>query len=132
MQIITPMELYWITRLDNINVACAILLTVFAISMIMSGSILFGDVNIDYEQHKLNKKARRYTLLTFRLSVFAVFLLISAVVLIPSTKEMAIIKVLPAIVNNPSVQKECSDLYRLAKNGLQELVTSDKTNEKTK
>jgi len=48
----------------------------------------------------------------------------------PSSKTMAMMKVIPAIANNEDVQGECKELYGLAKQGLKELVTDDEEGEK--
>lgn len=42
--------------------------------------------------------------------------------LLPSPKVAAAMYVIPAIANNETVQREASELYQLAKRGLQELV----------
>jgi hypothetical protein len=56
--------------------------------------------------------------------VAIVFALISA--LLPSSKTAAAMLILPAIVNNEAIQQEAGDLYRLAKQGLSELVKPDR------
>lgn len=45
---------------------------------------------------------------------------------IPSTKTAAAMIVVPAIANNETIQEEAGDLYKIAKEGLRELVKPDK------
>ncbi len=116
---ITPMELYWITRLDNLQFVISILTVFSTIATIILG-IMFVVVNND-DDFKDNLPITRksfYTLLPITLIIMV------AGVLVPTTKEAAAIIIIPKVVNSDFVQtklpKEADALYELTKAWLME------------
>ena len=116
---ISPWTIYWITRLDGI-IACFIPLAV--LSFLFIGVLMFlWFMESDRKAHitmvsddvyKLLPKYIRWLLVG---GVFGVLGLIFT----PTTKQMAVIYLIPAIANNEQIQAEASELYDLAKDYLE-------------
>lgn len=116
---ITEEMLYWIFRLDSLRSgfwAITLLGTIFVIcaTFLRSEFAEWNSKSLE-EYHALCKK------IIFNRNIVAVITVISALALIflPSTKEMAAIKIIPVIYNSDFVQKELpkegKELYDLAK-----------------
>ena len=118
---ITESQIYWITRCDAIHtvllVACVPFLafTIFVFGLCIA-------VLVDDEARRLWGHALAHRLIPFWL--IAAVPLISVKVFVPTTKEMALIKVAPALVNSELVQTtipaEAKEIYALAKTALAE------------
>ena len=96
---ITPMQMYWLLKLDDIfNASLPLfILAIFVFVVCSIGTVIYKDDD-DYKgQYKGFKTIRN-------ISVWFVLLFGSIVVFLPSTKQMATIYVVPAIVNNERVQ----------------------------
>ena len=93
---ITETTLYWITRLDNINAFLGILL---ALSIFAAAVFLIIRVHPDCTSDE-----RRLGRLGLRLMIPFIFIFSLGLVLLPTTKEMCAIKVIPALVNNEKIQ----------------------------
>ena len=96
---ITPMQMYWLLKLDDIiSISLAVfVLTLFGFVICLVGAIIYkGEEYFECEYNKF--KTGRNILFWF------VLLFGSIVVFLPSTKQMAAIYVVPAIVNNERVQ----------------------------
>ena len=92
---ITPMQMYWLLKLDDIRVLCGF--SVGIIAAVMAFSLL---TYLNEEENSIKKKAT----VGFIYSIFGLCLSISALTFLPSTKQMAGIYVVPAIANNEKVQ----------------------------
>ena len=112
---ITEEMLYWIFRLDAIKVFCIFIeLIVGALSLVLT-CYLISIHDVVAPDHPLYKK--------FWITAFGMYaaLIVSTLTLIflPSTKEMAAIKIIPVICNSEFVQKELpkesKELYDIAK-----------------
>lgn len=112
---ITEEMLYWIFRLDAIKGFCFIFLLVGGLATVLLTAHLIIDKDyIDFSDYFYKR------LLIF---VKSMYILISIAILtlifLPSTKEMAAIKLIPVIYNSDFVQKELpkegKELYDLAK-----------------
>lgn len=114
MDIITPAEMYWILKLDDIRnaVQClGICFTIFAIVVTIARLIMCGP--------PATRKAPR-TLIAIS------SILIIASTLLPTTKQYAAIKVVPLILNSDAVKTvaaDAKDLYALGIQGLKEALT---------
>ena len=113
--IITPAQMYWITRLDtfsNIFLMFSIIFTIITIMLfvVLFGSIADGDEGCIASAIKLLAICCPMQLIN-----------ICGVAFTPSTKEMCAIYAIPAIVNNEKVQGIGEDFYVLAKEWMQEL-----------
>ena len=112
--------LYWITRLDGLN----ILLQIFggvAVAVIFV-SIIFGGMC-----HAEEGKWPRIASWGSGIGGLLAMLVAMACVLVPTTKEAAVILVVPAIANNETVQGEAGELYQLAKHWLEKQAGEEET-----
>lgn len=137
---ITTTEMYWLTRLDSVKEVMDGFFAVFmvftvilaAIAVLVYGLGTFtGNNTYDVfsgmpgdELKSVHARLRR----TSARCVMAAFLLLSASMatgllnaLLPTTREMAAIVMVPAIVNNEKVQTVGNKLYDLAAEWLGEL-----------
>lgn len=97
---ITPMQMYWLLKLDDIfNASLPLfILAMFVFVVCSIGTVIYKDDD-DYKgQYKGFKTIRN-------ISVWFVLLFGSIVVFLPSTKQMAAIYVVPAIANNEKIQQ---------------------------
>jgi hypothetical protein len=127
--IISPWTLYWITRLDAVGglacaltVAGAVVVGIIAFLLIVNSGMP--------EQIKLEENQR---VLLGRILKWCAPVLVTSVlalVFVPSTKEMAVITVVPAIANSEKVQKEATELYDLAKDYLKKTLNTEKPEKK--
>lgn len=126
---ISAWELYFILQMDSISNGIAMLALftiVIACALLMAGGFQrdkasgYGDCTdqpVWQAGYALQKKALKYFVVA-GVMVFASFLL-------PSTRTLAAMVVVPAIVNNTAVQKEAGELYQLAKQALANAVSDD-------
>lgn len=110
---ITSWELYWITRLDGIlNASIGVAVLGFVVAL-FSSLVLFIE-----EKEKARPWIKRGFITGFLFGAIAV--------LIPSSKEMAAILVLPKIANSQLIQQkipqEAAELYTMAKEWMKEKV----------
>lgn len=137
---LTETTIYFITRLDDVKAVFHGTFIVSGILVIVSSFavlVLLSDVgtnpNMIIEEWKKLMKWWKSVRLTC-LVLFIVFSVVYA--LTPTTKEMAAIKVIPAIANSQDIQEIGQDFKVLAKEWLNELrpeksFPSDKDNEKS-
>lgn len=96
---ITTWEMYWFTRLDGLNSAAISLFVIGAVAMIfciVGFSAFVLDENDDM-QRRIKPLLTVSILTTVVGAVVAIF--------VPTTKEMAAIKVIPMIANSEQMQK---------------------------
>ena len=96
---ITEAELYWITRLDNIRTFFLICSCLGGIIFICSLPVYVVNLLDDYED--ICKTSRK--LISTALAVLIILGI--GLILTPTTKEMAAIKVIPMIVNSDTTLK---------------------------
>lgn len=112
---ITEEMLYWIFRLDTIHMFCFVVLLVGGLVTTLITVHLIIDKNyIDFSDYFYKR------LLIFVKSMYVIIgIAILTLIFLPSTKEMAAIKLIPVIYNSDFVQKELpkegKELYDLAK-----------------
>lgn len=126
---ITESTIYWITRLDGIHnflISLCIITGFLAVLSLITFLSTFMASEGEEDFHPAMKFELRACLIGIVL--FVVFSLAS--VFIPTTKEMALIKVLPAISNSRFVSeelpKEAGEIYMLAKEALKEKLVGEK------
>lgn len=118
---ITSTQLYWLTRLDAICTSIGVftvLTALLSIALVIAGCVLRCAVK-EYSWQDDNRiKAERETgrrLHGYAKRVVFVFCALSCIgTLIPSTKEMAAILVIPQIANSEKVQEVGGKIYDLA------------------
>lgn len=122
---LTETTIYFITRLDDVKAVFHGIVIVSGMLVLASSIavlILFSDAGTNSkliidEWKKLIKWWK-----SVRLTCFVLFIVsLVAYALTPTTKEMAAIKVIPAIVNSQDVQEIGQDFKVLAKEWLDEL-----------
>ena len=121
---ITPTQMYLITRLDSIH--CVFGVAIIP-AMILAGiAALIGLLNY---ASGFGDKDRSFgaRLLRMSLRVFAICVVASIFeALIPTTKEMAAITVVPRIANNERLQEAGNRLFDLATAWMEELAQKKK------
>lgn len=109
---ITPTQMYWLTRLDGINQALGMLLLIILLvcsAMTIIGMMLRADNcerDTEYDTGKKLHKAAIWLVCPFLLTLVCY-------VLTPTTREAAAIVVVPAIANSEKVQDIGNGLYDL-------------------
>jgi hypothetical protein len=111
----SELELYLITRLDEIKTLLFIVSVFFSITSIVY-FLLKWDDDID-DTTIFEKRSRR----------FFVAAVISAVLFIatPKTEEMVIIKVIPKVIKNEQVQKLPTNLLKFINSWLEKNINQD-------
>ena len=106
MNEITSLNLYLITRLDNIILLIYLLCVFASTALIILYMVEISDID-DNKDFKKNYKYKKQLTL---------FIIISLVIntLIPTTKEMIMIKVLPKIANNKALSTDVKKLYNIS------------------
>jgi hypothetical protein len=119
--------MYWITRLDSIHVVFNVFLVLFSISFVSMGiPIILEIFGVECFREDSSPRLFRYLWLG---ALFGLFLSLAGYVLVPTTKEMVVIKVVPAIANNRDVKALGEEFPRMAKEWL-ESQFKDKDNNK--
>ena len=112
---ITESTIYWITRLDELKGGVEgfgiALVIIFVVALIFSCLARFAD-----EIERATKFVITFSILSF---LSGLFLFSSA--LIPTTKEMCAIKIVPLIANDEQVQELPSKFVDLANEWFEEL-----------
>lgn len=125
---ISPWTLYWVLTLDNIKDFCTIIMIVTTIALVLTSTIL---VTNSFAPLIEGKPLRAYKCSLYITLVLFVGSLIGNA-FIPSTKQMAAIIVVPAIVNSKIVQEdipnEAKELYKLTKDAVEEFLKKGKEN----
>lgn len=93
---ITPMQMYWLLKLDDIRAFCAFFVG-FAILAIIISLAVYNDDETE--------RVRKYATVRFVLCLFGLGLFGGALTFLPSTKQMAAIYVVPAIANNEKMRQ---------------------------
>ena len=124
---ITPMQMYWLLKLDDIGAFC--IFAIFAcIALLFIPVMAYCNVNDD-----LNEKEKKGARILFCLAVIGGVFFGAVKTLLPSTKQMAAIYVVPAITNNEKIQQIggktldiTNQLLDLTKDYLSEKAAADK------
>ena len=138
---ITPSTIYWLTRLDGIrytlNYAYEFLAFVSIIAIAASVVLLLlsrftgNDLcdmfsgKSDEELNKIHGDLRRWSLSAVKrgtMGLALAFLMMLSHALIPTTKEMAAIIVVPRIANSETVQQLGDGIVNLAQEWMKELA----------
>lgn len=123
---ISPWTLYWILCLDNIRELCSIIVLLTTIVLVFMSTILLTS-NV---APLIEGKALR----AYKCSLYISLILFAGALIgnafIPSTKQMAAIIVVPAVVNSKIVQedmpREAKELYELTKDAVEEFLKKRK------
>ena len=121
---ITASEIYWILKLDaiqNVFLTFSFLTGVFGVAMLVSWGI---NSNLDEHLRTEEKAASCRKRFFITIPIFAFMTIATAVT--PSTKQMAAIKVIPAIANNEIVgdlSADVKELYLMGINAVKEQLS---------
>lgn len=128
---ISPLELYFILQLDSIIGVLGFVsgMSLFVICMIVLG-IVIAHAADSYHENTVHERFAPYSKFIKKTAVVTVVTGALATFL-PSTKNAAAIVVIPAIVNNETIQREAADLYGMAKQALKDAITEKTSTEKT-
>lgn len=94
----TPTELYWLTRCDNIIAVCTIILAIAIIAAVVTTFILTAGMLDTDKQEIACRKARI-------ISIIAIIICMLACMFMPTTKECIAIKVIPQIATTENCEK---------------------------
>lgn len=118
---ITSMQMYWITILDNIVFTCRLL---YAVLVAVSVILLFvgGFIRDDNPRESDTwKTGMGLHAIACKVLIPISLLMILIATLLPNTKQMAAIIVIPRIVNNEKIQEAGNRVYELAIEWMDEL-----------
>ena len=96
---ITPMQMYWLLKLDDIIGGCVLMCGVLLACMLLS-VLIFCNAN-----EMENVKVKKYAGISFLLAMIGIIFFGAVRVFLPSTNQMAAIYVVPALVNNEKIQQ---------------------------
>ena len=131
--IITPAEMYWLLKLDDIR---GIIIAVAIISLLVTiviGALCFIFNGPGYEETS-EKDRNTYIRRSIVSFIITIVIGLSAAAM-PSTKQYAAIKVVPLIVNSDAAKKiatDASDIYSMGIKALKEVLTDDSSKESAK
>lgn len=119
---ITESSIYWILKLDDIRAALSAFIVIFAVIMFLS--VLFWAI-ASVNDSRYSATAKRFFIIA--LSAFVVCG--TACAFTPSTKQMVMIKVIPAVANNKFVGEMSADakeIHRLLIKAIKEALGENK------
>lgn len=122
---ITESMVYWILKLDNI----VEMFVVFSVISILSSLITLGIWFVKREDCYNNENLDKYVKISvISFALFIAFLM--SVTFIPSTKQMAIIKIVPIIAKGEitkEIKGDAKEVYKLGVQAIKEsLITKNK------
>lgn len=122
---LSALDIYLVTRMDSLRFFFA-LVTILSAVCIAFFVICWIDAGVGCNDEEETKTKRAYA--AKRIMIFFCPLLVGAfgVILTPSTKTLAAMYVLPAVVNSEAVQQIPSELTTLTREWLQELRPAKK------
>ena len=123
---ITPFEIYLVLQMDDVKdgltVLCALTgLTAFFALFVATIGCSHDSWNTQDTRDKKDI-LRIQAIKWFKSTLVVAALSALAATLLPSTKTLAAMLVIPAIANNETVQQEASELYKMAKEALKEAI----------
>lgn len=116
--IVTPSEMYWLTRMDGIrevaSVACVLLTILSVVGLLGYVGTSIGSVVAETPEGINQARAAHRKLVWVFWGLFVGLVSSSAVyAFLPTTREYAAIKIVPAIVNNERLRTDATELYDL-------------------
>lgn len=111
---ITESMMYWITRLDRLNVFMGMSISICVFLVITAGAA-WSNAKNDSEAHEYMR--------LMKWSFVAAFIFAIGLVFTPSTKEMAAIYAIPALSRSDVVQKDIPELYDMGIQYLKDKIT---------
>ena len=118
---ITESTVYWILKLNNIIDLCIGLLIPSSITSLVL--LVVYVLACDADDTVTMPKLRRFLRISVPISILLAFI----VTFLPNTKQMAMIKVIPAIANSEiaeEMSKDAKELYKMGVDAIKEQLTS--------
>lgn len=128
---ITESSIYWILKLDDFCTLFKVftfLTGIFSVIVVIFLAVKSATI-YDDDDRKAVKTAKKY----FFRSAILTFILSSIIALLPSTKQMAMIKVLPAIANSEIVGEmsvDAKEIYRMGIAAIKEALSENREQSK--
>ena len=119
-EIITTAQMYWLTRLTPLGQGVGVItftLVLLTFGLLISGLLMQEHGTFEDKTHRIGRKLVKASPFV---AVLAAILLI-ANCLLPTTKEMAAILIIPRVANSEKVQTVGNHLYDLACEWMEEL-----------
>ena len=128
---ISPLEIYVVLQMDSIKEALPFVVAASGISAL--GCVFVGSIGATPEIYDTDNQRDAKIVLKAAAFKWAKRLLVvcslstSMASLLPSTKTLAAMFIIPAVMNNETVQKEAGEIYTMAKDALKEAVKPEET-----
>ena len=128
---ITESTIYWITRLDKFHVTAGVLLGISFMVLLICIVVCCVDKNQldEIYSKEYRERIKREMKIAIKIACYSVFYIVmcaSVLIFVPTSKEMALIKVLPAISNSKFVSdelpKDVKEIYELAKDAIKNKI----------
>lgn len=127
MEIISPLMLYFWTRLDGIiNASIAICITtvlLFVFGLVWSLSNGFGELDMKSPDDLLWLKKIKALL---PIALLIIVISSSVCLFLPNKKDAAMIWIIPKLANSETLQREAADIYDTAKEALKTYIGEEK------
>ena len=120
---ITPATMYWFTRLDGLNVAFAVATFLGIFAVIITAIGFFATSNSEYDNEEKNHNTIK-SVLKWLVPTWLICLL--GLLFTPTTKEIAMIYVVPHIAESQIIKQDIPELYDLGVNALKDWLKQTK------
>lgn len=114
---ITPATMYWITRLDSIGGLMCFTLFACILGIAITAIQWVGNESIDEEQEPYKKWFKRETITAVIAALILIF--------VPSSKEMAMIYVVPHLAESQVVKQDIPEVYDLGVKALKDWLKKE-------
>lgn len=119
---ITPATMYWFTRLDGLSVAFAVATFLGTFAVIITAIGFVATNNSEYGDREANntiKSVLKWLVPTWLICLFGLLFT-------PTTKEIAMIYVVPHITESQIIKQDIPELYDLGVNALKDWLKQTK------
>lgn len=119
---ITPTTMYWFTRLDRITGMCSVTTVIgaFVLLFLIIGYYGTGNDTEEVYSHKILGGVLKWLIPVWLVGVIGILF-------IPTSKEMAMIYVVPQITESQVVKQDIPELYDLGINALKDWLKKNKS-----
>lgn len=120
---ITPATLYWITRLDEINdlFMFIIIFGTCALAMLSVANVVAACNTYDDEAVFLKKITSKW----IKILLFPWVLALFGIIFVPTSKEMAMIYVVPQITESQVIKQDIPEVYDLGVKALKDWLKKE-------
>lgn len=125
---ITPATMYWFTRLDNIHCFCNVLCLLFGLGiviMIVATVATAADGCYDETNPQCKRNLKFLKKIWMTVCGFLLFGILGTI-FVPTSRQMAMIYVVPQITESQVVKQDIPELYDLGVNALKDWLKQTK------